>query len=335
MKIFRLSGLFGISLLLCLLLAGCHWEGNKVRVLKMGHGLSPTHSVHLGLVYMNQRLQKLSGGKMKIDIYPSAQLGSENQCIELLQIGSLDLTKVSSAALEGFADPFKVFGIPYLFRSREQYFHVIDGPVGERILSSTEPYWFRGLTYFDSGARSFYTLHKPVHTPADLKGLKIRVQKSPIAVEMMKAYGGSATPVDWGELYTALQSNVVDGAENNTPSITTAFHHEVAKYYSVNEHTMCPDVIIISLTAWKKLTAEERTWLRQAADEAKFYQRKLWADEEKNSLEEMKAKGMKIIYPDKAPFIEAVAPMIARYKEKETFRELIEQIQRTDAENNR
>lgn len=335
MKISRLSGLFGINLLLCLLFAGCRPDGHSVRVLKMGHGLSPTHSVHLGLVYMNQRLQKLSGGKMKLDLYPSAQLGSENQCIELLQIGSLDLTKVSSAALEGFADPFKVFGIPYLFRSREQYFHVIDGKVGERILSSTEPYWFRGLTYFDSGARSFYTLHTPVHTPADLKGLKIRVQKSPIAVEMMKAYGGSATPVDWGELYTALQSNVVDGAENNTPSITTAFHHEVAKYYSVNEHTMCPDVIIISLAAWKKLTDEERTWLTQAADEAKYYQRKLWADEERNSLEEMKAKGMEIIYPDKAPFIEAVAPMIARYKEKETFRELIEQIQQTDAENNR
>lgn len=283
---------------------------------------------------MNQRLQELSGGKMKLDIYPSAQLGSENQCIELLQIGSLDMTKVSSAALEGFADPFKVFGIPYLFRSRQQYFRVIDGAVGNRILTSTEPYWFRGLTYFDSGARSFYTLHTPVRTPADLKGLKIRVQKSPIAVEMMRTYGGSATPVDWGELYTALQSNVVDGAENNTPSITTAFHHEVAKYYSVNEHTMCPDVILISLATWKKLTAEEREWLGKAADEAKYYQRRLWAEQEKESLEEMKGKGMEIIYPDKAPFIQAAAPMIARYKEMEEFRELIEQIQQTDAENN-
>lgn len=302
--------------------------------MKMSHGLSPTHSVHLGLVFMNQRLQELSGGKMKLDIYPSAQLGSENQCIELLQIGSLDMTKVSSAALEGFADPFKVFGIPYLFRSREQYFRVIDGAVGNRILTSTEPYWFRGLTYFDSGARSFYTLHTPVRTPSDLKGLKIRVQKSPIAVEMMKTYGGSATPVDWGELYTALQSNVVDGAENNTPSITTAFHHEVAKYYSVNEHTMCPDVILISLATWKKLAPEEREWLGKAADEAKYYQRQLWAEQEKESLEEMKAKGVEIIYPDKAPFIQAVAPMIERYKGMEEFRELIEQIQQTDAENN-
>lgn len=334
MKLFRLSGLLGISITLCAFLAGCRPEQSSVRVLKMAHGLSPTHSVHLGLVFMNRRLQELSGGKMKLDIYPSAQLGSENQCIELLQIGALDLTKVSSAALEGFAAPFKVFGIPYLFRSREQYFHVIDGPVGNSILASTEPYWFRGLTYFDSGARSFYTLHKPVRSPADLKGLKIRVQKSPIAVEMMKAYGGSATPVDWGELYTALQSNVVDGAENNTPSITTAFHHEVAKYYSVNEHTMCPDVIIVGLATWEKLTVREREWLGQAADEAKYYQRSLWAEQEEKSLEEMKAKGMQIIYPDKTPFIEAVAPMIARYKENEIFRKIIEQIQQTDAEKN-
>ena len=126
---------------------------------------------------MNERLKELSGGKMSMDIYSSAQLGSENQCIELLQIGSLDITKVSSAALEGFADPFKVFGIPYLFRSREQFFEVLDGSVGKQILGSTEPYWFRGLAYFDSGARSFYTVNKQIRTPEDLKGLKIRVQE--------------------------------------------------------------------------------------------------------------------------------------------------------------
>lgn len=125
---------------------------------------------------------------------------------------------------------------------------------------------------------------------------------------MMKTFGGSATPVDWGELYTALQSNVVDGAENNTPSVTTAFHHEVVKYYSVNEHTMCPDVIIISLATWQKLTEQERNWLRQAADAAAIYQRKLWAEQEKQSLEEMEAHGVEIIYPDKQPFMDARRP---------------------------
>lgn len=263
---------------------------------------------------------------MSLDIYSSAQLGSENQCIELLQIGSLDITKVNSAALEGFVDPFKVFGIPYLFRSRSHFFEVIDGAVGKEILASTEPYWFKGLTYFDSGARSFYTINKPVRTPEDLQGLKIRVQKSPIAVEMMKTFGGSATPVDWGELYTALQSHVVDGAENNTPSVTTAFHHEVVRYYSVNEHTMCPDVIIISLATWNKLTEEERGWLQQAADEASLYQRKLWSEQEKESMQEMQEKGMEIIYPDKQPFIQAAAPMLERYRHDNTFKELIKKI---------
>lgn len=331
MKILNLTLLLCVSSFFCF---SCKQKTEEVRVLKLAHGLSPSHSVHVGLVYMGEQLQALSGGKMRLDIYPSAQLGAENQCIELLQIGSLDITKVSSAALEGFVDAFKVFGIPYLFRSREHFFSVIDGPVGKQLLASTERYWFRGLTYFDSGARSFYTINTPVRKPSDLQGLKIRVQKSPIAVEMMKTFGGSATPVDWGELYTALQSNVVDGAENNTPSITTAFHHEVARYFSLNEHTMCPDVIIISLATWNKLSPQEKEWLQQASDKATKYQRRLWAEQEKQSLEEMKEKGMEIIYPDKQPFMEAAAPMIERYRREEAFRELIEKIQQTDAENN-
>lgn len=329
MKILKLALLLGIIFLIT---PSCRQGTDGVRVLKLAHGLSPSHSVHLGLVYMNERLVELSEGKMKLDIYSSAQLGAENQCIELVQIGSLDLTKVSSAALEGFVDAFKVFGIPYLFQSRAHYFAVIDSPVGKELLASTEPYWFRGLAYFDSGARSFYTIDRPVRTPEDLRGMKIRVQKSPIAVEMMKTFGGSATPVDWGELYTALQSHVVDGAENNPPSVTTAFHHEVAKYFSVNEHTMCPDVIIISLATWNKLNPQEREWLQKAADEATHYQRQLWEEQEKASMEEMKEKGMEIIYPDKQPFIDAAAPMIEAYRQKETYRDLIERIQHTPIE---
>lgn len=326
-----------LVLFLCLgmlaVFGGCREHGAAGRrVLKLAHGLPPSHSVHLGLVYMGERLEALSGGKLALDIYPSAQLGSENQCIELLQIGSLDITKVSSAALEGFVDPFKVFGIPYLFRSRAQFFAVIDGEVGKEILASTEPYWLEGLTYFDSGARSFYTINKPIYHPDDLKGQKMRVQKSPIAVEMMRSFGGSATPVDWGELYTALQSNVVDGAENNTPSVTTAFHHEVARFYSVNEHTMCPDVILMSLATWRKLSAEERGWIRQAAEEASHYQRKLWAKQEEQSIAEMKERGMEIIYPDKQPFIDAAQPMIEHYKKEPMFHDLIEKIENTHVE---
>lgn len=239
-----------LMLSLSFAITACGVDTQKTTVLKLGHGLPPAHPVHLGLERMNEELQELSNGTMKIDIYPSSQLGSEIQCIELLQIGSLDITKVSAASLESFVDPFKIFGIPYIFRSRSHFDNVLDSDVGESFLTSTEPYWFRGITYYDAGARSIYTTKKPIYKPEDLAGLKIRVQKSPIAVEMINAFGGSATPVDWGELYTALQSNVVDGAENNTPSITTAFHHEVAKYYTVNEHTYSPNVIIIGTKSW-------------------------------------------------------------------------------------
>lgn len=331
MKTSRNTLLLFIALLL---LSACTQGKEESKVLKLAHSLPPNHSVHLGLVYMDQRLQEISNHKMKLDIYSSSQLGSESQCIELLQIGSLDMTKVSSASLEGFVDLYKVFGMPYLFTSREHYFSVLDGSIGNKMLTVTEPYWFRGLTYFDAGARSFYTVNKPIRTPEDLKGLKIRVQKSPIAVEMMRAFDGSATPVDWGELYTALQSNVVDGAENNTPSITTAFHHEVAKYFSVNEHTMCPDVIIISSTTWGKLTEQEKVWLQQAANEATVYQRALWKEQEIKSLEEMKEKGLEIIYPDKQPFIDAVAPMINKFKNDPIYHDLIEEIQNNHEKTN-
>lgn len=310
-----------------LCLSACNTSQEKHKTLKLAHGLPETHSVHQGMVYMNERLETLSGGRLSLQIYPGGQLGSETQCIELLQIGSLDITKVSSGALENFVDEYKVFGLPYLFTSREHYFKVLDGKIGASLLKATEPYRFVGLGYYDSGARSFYTVNKPINTPADLKGLKIRVMKTPVSVEMMRIFGGSATPVDWGELYTALQSGVVDGAENNAPSISTAFHHEVCKYYSINEHTMLPDLLIIGTTAWNSLSNQEKEWMSKAMKESVLYQRKLWAAQEQESLEEAKEKGMQINYPDKTPFIEMARPLIDRYKQNEKLNGIITAIQ--------
>lgn len=321
-----------LALCVALLSVACGGDVGNKKVLKMGHTLPAAHPVHLGLERMNEELERLSDGKMTIDIYPAGQLGSESQCIEMLQIGSLDLTKVSSAPLESFVDPFKLFGIPYLFRSKEHYNSVLNSEVGERILESTEPYWFRGIAYFDAGARSFYTTGKAIHTPEDLKGLKIRVQKSPLAVEMMDSFGGSATPVDWGELYTALQSKVVDGAENNTPSITTAFHDEVCRYFTLNEHTFNPDVIIVSSKSWESLSAEQQGWLREAAAVGRSYQAQLWAEQEEASLKQMAENGMEIIYPDKSAFIEAAQPMIRRYSQDSRFADYIKQIEQINDE---
>ncbi len=315
-----------LMLLIAVTAVSCSGDSKQKMVLKLGHGLSSTHPVHLGMERMNEELIKISGGTMSMDIYPSSQLGSEIQCIELLQIGSLDITKVSAASLESFVDPFKLFGIPYMFRSREHFDHVLASEIGDEFLTCTEPYWFRGITYFDSGARSFYTNSRAIRKPEDLKGLKIRVQKSPIAVEMVNAFGGSATPVDWGELYTALQSNVVDGAENNTPSITTSFHHEVSKYFTVTEHTFSPDVIIISSKTWAKLTAQQQKWLKEAAERGRTYETKLWKEQEVASLELMKKAGVEIIYPDKEPFLQAAKEMKDRYAADPKFKSLIEKI---------
>jgi tripartite ATP-independent transporter DctP family solute receptor len=320
--------LFFIPLLL-LLLAGCgHQQQGKV--LKLAHGLDPSHPVHQAMVYMAQRCKEISNGDLTIEIYPSGQLGSEQQCVELLQIGSLAITKVSAAVMESFVEDFKVLGLPYVFRSREHSFKVLDGEIGKELLRSTEPFWIRGLCFYDAGSRSFYTIDKPVYSPDDLKGLKIRVMKSITAMEMVKALGGSPTPISWGELYTALQSGVVDGAENNPPSFYTSHHYEVCKYYSLNEHTTVPDVLIVSMKVWNKLSEQEKEWLQQAADESVPVERKLWAESEKESLEAVEEAGVTIIHPDKKPFADKVAPLLDSYKKNAKLYDLITRIREVE-----
>jgi tripartite ATP-independent transporter DctP family solute receptor len=314
-----------IGSLLLLFLAGCRQQ-QEGEVLKLAHGLDPSHPVHQAMVYMADRCKEISNGKLSIDIYPSGQLGSEQQCVELLQIGSLAITKVSAAVMESFTEDFKVLGLPYVFRSKEHSFKVLDGEIGDELLLSTEPFWIRGLCFFDAGSRSFYTIDTPINHPDDLKGLKIRVMKSITAMEMVKAQGGSPTPISWGELYTALQSGVVDGAENNPPSFYTSHHYEVCKYYCLNEHTMVPDVLIIGQKAWEKLSEQERTWLQQAADESVPVQRELWAASEKESLEIVEEAGVTIIYPDKEPFSQKVTELLESYQENERLYELITRI---------
>lgn len=314
-------------LLLGIFVLGSCKMNESTKVLKVAHSLDPSHPVHKGMVFMNERLKEISEGHMELQIYPSGQLGSEQQCVELLQIGSLSITKVSAAVLESFTDNFQVLGLPYVFRSREHSFNVLDGDIGRELLLSTERYNVRGLCFYDAGARSFYTIDKTIETPEDLKGLKMRVMKSQTAMSMVKAMGGSPTPISWGELYTALQSGVVDGAENNPPSFYTSHHYEVCKHYSINEHTMVPDVLIISTVVWNKLTDQEKEWLQQAADESVGEQRKLWALSEEESIKKVQEAGVEVNYPDKAPFAEKVRELLDTYKENQVLAKLIERIQ--------
>jgi tripartite ATP-independent transporter DctP family solute receptor len=289
------------------LLAGCGAQ-RDVKIIKLAHGLDQQHSVHKGMVYLGQKLAEKSGGKLRVDVYPSGQLGSERECLELVQIGGLAMTKVSASVLEGFAPEFKVFGLPYLFRDDAHKTAVLDGPIGKEILAAPQSKFMRGLCYYDSGSRSFYT-KKPVRTPDDLKGLKIRVQESPMAFALIRAFGASATPIAFGELYTALQQGVVDGAENNPPSFHLARHYEVCKYYTLDEHTSVPDVVVVNTHFWASLSPQEQTWLQEAADESAVYQRKLWTTSTEESLAAVAQAGVEIIRPDQTLFAAKVAEL--------------------------
>ena len=320
--------LYALAALL-VVLGGCDPEGD-VEVIKLGHGLDNTHPVHLAMERMAERLDELSGGTMQIDIYPSQQLGSERETLELLQIGSLGMTKVSSSVLENFAPEYMVFSLPFLFRDDAHRFAVLEGPVGGELLEAARPYRLHGLGFYDAGSRSFYTVDRPVVTPADLRGMKIRVQESQTAMAMVRALGGSPTPISWGELYTALQQGVVDGAENNPPSFYLSRHYEVARYYALNEHTAVPDVLMISTVIWDRLSEQEQAWLQQAADESAVYQRELWREATEEALAAVEESGVEVIRPEKEPFAEQVESMLDTYRANPTLARLIEAIQETE-----
>ncbi len=318
-----------ILFLLFTMLFGCSGE-NTTKTLRLGHGLDISHSVHKAMVKMGEDLFERSGGKLKLEIYPSQQLGTERECLELLQIGSMDMTKVSVGVLENFAPKMKVLGLPFLFRDREHSFDVLDGPIGEMLLKESEKYWLKGLGYYDAGSRSFYTMNKPIMKPADLEGEKIRVMESATAVNMVKALGGSPTPISWGELYTSLQQGVVDGAENNPPSFYLSRHYEVCKYYSLDEHTVLPDVLLIGTYVWDKLNEQEQKWLTAAVKKSVKYQRVLWAEAEEEALREVQKAGVEIFRPDKSLFAEKVESIFEGYKDDPEIYPLIKQIQQTN-----
>ncbi len=298
---------------LLILVASCKAK-DDVTILKLGHALDTGSAVHKAMVHMADRVALYSAGKLTIEIYPSGQLGSERQLVELLQIGSLAMTKVSSSPLESFVPEMKVFSLPYVFRSEAHFKKVLTSEIGRSLLLAPQKVRLRGMGYYDAGSRSFYTTEKRVTTPEDLKGLKIRVQKSQTSVDMIAAMGGAATPISWGELYASLQQGVVDGAENNPPSLYDSRQYEVSKYYTLDEHTFVPDILLMSLHIWNSLNGEQQVWLQQAADDSVKFQGELWQKASDDALAAIEASGVEIIRPDKAPFIESVKEMKAAYQ---------------------
>ncbi|WP_344715514.1 TRAP transporter substrate-binding protein [Winogradskyella damuponensis] len=315
-----------ISFLLLMTFTSCETLQNE-KTIKLAHGLDTNHPVHKAMIRMGEELDKNSKGKLKLEIYPNQQLGSERQCLELLQIGSLDMTKVSAAVMENFSPDMKVFGLPFIFKDREHTFNVLDGTIGKELLDGGQKYWLKGLGYYDAGSRSFYTKEKTVETPKDLEGLKIRVMESVTAMHMVTSLGGSPTPISSGELYTALQQGVVDGAENNPPTFYLSRHYEVCKYFSLDEHTTIPDVLIISTHLWETLSAQEKEWLQSAVDVSIEYQRKLWAKAELEALKAVKKAGVTVVKPDKTMFKNKVESIYESYKNDAQMYSLIKRIQ--------
>ncbi|WP_179353243.1 TRAP transporter substrate-binding protein [Winogradskyella vidalii] len=295
------------SVFYILILFGCLQsckEDQSTKTLYLAHNMPQTHSVHKGILEFQKALRLKSEGKLDVKIFPDGQLGSEREVLELLQIGSVAITKVSAATLSNFVPEYHVFGIPYLFENKQHQFDVLEGDVGKSILEKGSQFWLRGLCYYDAGSRSFYTSKKAIRTPEDLKGLKIRVMNNQMAINMVNSMGGSATPLAFGELYTAMQQGVVDGAENNPPSFVSSNHYEVSKYYTIDQHSSVPDVLLIGTKFWDKLSKQEKKWVLEAAEVSAKAQKVFWNASVEESMSIAKAAGVEIIIPEKSLFQE-------------------------------
>ncbi|AHG74568.1 DctP protein [Mannheimia varigena USDA-ARS-USMARC-1296] len=306
---------------------GLAFSASAKTTLKLNHNNDKTHPVHISMQKMADEVKELTNGEVVIRVYPNSQLGTQRESIELLQAGSLDMAKSNASEMESFEPSYGAFNIPYLFHNVDHYYTALkDSEVGQKILDASKGKGFLGLTYYDGGARSFYA-NKEIRTPADLKGLKVRVQPSPSAVKMIELLGGSATPLAYGELYTALQQKVVDAAENNETALTLARHGEVSKIFSQDEHTMIPDVLLISEKTWAKLTPEQQKAIKTAADNSMMSHKDLWAkmieEEKKKAQEQM---GVKFITVEKQPFIDATKPMKDEAKANPAIGSLVEKI---------
>ena len=276
--------------------------------LKLAHNLDTNHVVHQALAQMAKELSTASDGKMKLRIYPGGQMGGPRETLELLQNGALDMTKASASEMEPFSPAFSIFSLPYLFKDQAHFNKVIYGPVGESMMAQTRDKGFVSIAAYVAGTRSFYA-NKPIHTPADMKGMKIRVVATPTTIKLIELLGAAPAPIPFGEVYTALQQGVIDGAENNEPSYVQTRHVEVAKFYAEDQHTSVPDFLVISSKVLDKLSDEQKAILTTAAKHSETYEQELWDKEVAASRKQAPDAGATFIQVDKEAFRTALAPL--------------------------
>ena len=304
-----------IALLLVVAMVACMFAGcgaaDGKRIIRIGHNQSTTHPTHIGLTAFAEFINEELGDKYQVEVYPSELLGSQNEMVQLTQTGAIDIVIASNAIMETFSSNYSIFNLPYLFSSAEAYHAAMEDPeVTDPIFLATEDAGFICVTWLDAGTRNFYTVDKPINSPADLKGLKIRVQQSATNVKMMELLGGTATPMGFGDVYTALQSQIINGAENNELALTSNGHGDVCKYYSYDMHQMVPDLVLCNWAFLEGLSAEDRAIFDEGFQIINTVQRGAWEEAVEAAKEQaLNEQGVNFLYPDTAPFQEAVMPL--------------------------
>jgi len=277
--------------------------------------------------YMGKLLEERSKGKIKINVFHSAQLGQEKDTIEQTRFGVIDMNRINMAPFNNLIPATNIPSLPFIFRSVAHMRTVMDGPIGDSILAEFEKHGLIGLAFYDSGARSFYNSKHAIKTPADMKGMKIRVQQSDMFISLVSALGANATPMNFGEVYSGLQTKLIDGAENNWPSYESTKHFEVAKFYSMTEHSLSPEVLVMSKKTFDKFSADEQKMVRQAAKDSVAKMRELWDAREKASEAKVKAGGAVVNAVEKQPFIDAMKPVYEKFVKDQAMKDLVAKIQ--------
>src|SRR5580700_2703815 len=283
------------------------------------------------LRFMGRLIEEKTNGRLQIRVFHSRQLGEEKETIEQTRAGAIDLNRTNLALIGTFVPAMNVLAMPFLFRSIEHLQKVLDGPIGTAILGSFEPYGFVGLAFYDSGARSIYNSVRPVRSIADVKGLRIRVQQSELMSDMIRSLGAEPVELPYGQVLTGLATKLIDGAENNWPSFVTTDHYKYAGFYTLTEHTMSPEVLVMSQKAWQSLSAEDQKIFRESALRSSHFMREKWKDLEEASRKQAESAGVMIVKDiDRKPFEAAMVGIYEKAQRDPAAAQLIERIRKVE-----
>ncbi|MTH77931.1 DctP family TRAP transporter solute-binding subunit [Paracoccus aestuariivivens] len=281
--------------------------------------------------WMGDQVKERTQGRVCVEVFPASALGEEKDSIEQTQFGVIDMVRASFGPFNNLVPETQIVSLPYIFRSAQHMYNVMDGPIGDQIAEGFAQHDLIVLGYYDGGARSFYNGERPINKIEDLKGMKFRVMQSDVFVDMMAAFGANATPMPYGEVYSAIQTGVIDGAENNPASYDTSGHFEVAKYYTLDEHLIMPEVLAVSKVTWDKLSPEDQAVLKAAGKESVTVMRDLWAKKIAESEASVEKAGSQIVRGiDKKPFIDAMEPVYAKYVTTPEAKDMVEKIRATE-----